>query len=74
MRRYFRLCGWSAQGGVIMQMVQADGFRGLSLVVDLALDRLMAPAAILVALAIGGILGYELIALFGSAAGSPYQL
>lgn len=57
-----------------MQMMLADGYRGLSLVVDLALDRLMAPAAILIALAVGGILGYELIALFGPAGVSPYQL
>ncbi|MFC5738115.1 MULTISPECIES: hypothetical protein [Sinirhodobacter] len=57
-----------------MQMMLADSHRGLSLVVDLALDRLMAPAAILIALMIGGVLGYELVQLFGPAAGSPYQL
>lgn len=57
-----------------MQMMLADSHRGLALVVDLALDRLMAPAAILIALMIGGVLGYELVQLFGPAAGSPYQL
>jgi hypothetical protein len=42
-----------------MQSIQ-DGFRGFSLVIDLGLDRILIPLAIVVGLAGGAIVGAEL--------------
>ncbi|WP_223633095.1 hypothetical protein [Rhodobacter sp. TJ_12] len=43
-----------------MTMVLAEGYRGLSLVWDLALDRLLMPAAILVALTGAAVIGVQM--------------
>lgn len=45
-----------------MQMIQ-NGYRGLSLVLDLSLDRILIPAAIVVGLAGGAMIGAEIARL-----------
>jgi len=45
-----------------MQMIQS-GYRGLSLMLDLSLDRIMIPLAIVVGLAGGAMIGTELMQL-----------
>lgn len=45
-----------------MQMLQS-GYRGFSLVLDLGLDRILVPLAIVVGLAGGAMIGAELAAL-----------
>jgi len=57
-----------------MQLVLNEGYRGLSMMVDLAFDRVVVPVAILVALAGAAIIGAELSGLIAPATLSPYTL
>lgn len=57
-----------------MQLVLTEGYRGLSLVADLTLDRILVPVAILVALAGAALIGVQLAEIFLPLPGSPYQL
>ncbi len=57
-----------------MQLVWAEGTRGLALLLDLTLDRLLMPAAILVALGGAAVLGVHLGDLVAPAAVTPHQL
>lgn len=56
-----------------MQLVLTEGYRGLSLVVDLTLDRILAPLAIVVALAGAALIGVQLADMLPVAA-PAYQL
>ena len=57
-----------------MQLVWAEGTRGLALLLDLTLDRLLMPAAILVALGAAAVLGLQLGDLMPPALVTPHQL
>ncbi|PTV94815.1 hypothetical protein C8J27_10683 [Rhodobacter aestuarii] len=57
-----------------MTMVLAEGYRGLSLVWDLTLDRLLMPAAIMVALSGAAVIGVQLHEMMGPMAPASYQL
>lgn len=57
-----------------MQLVLTEGYRGLSLMVDLTLDRILVPAAILVALAGAALIGLELSELLAPEMLAPYTL
>jgi len=54
-----------------MQAIQ-DGYRGLSVVFDISLDRILIPLAIVLCLAGGGFLGSELAILQGPAETAPF--
>lgn len=57
-----------------MQLVLTEGYRGLSLMVDLALDRILVPVAIIVALAGAALIGVELSALLAPEIQAPFTL
>lgn len=57
-----------------MQLVLTESYRGLSLMVDLALDRVLVPAAIVVALAGAALIGVELSALLAPELSAPFTL
>ncbi|MDF2142809.1 hypothetical protein [Paenirhodobacter sp. CAU 1674] len=56
-----------------MQLVLTEGVRGLSMIVDLALDRIIVPLAVVVALLGACIIGIQLAEMLGPAH-LPYQL
>lgn len=57
-----------------MQMVLTEGYRGLGLVLDLTLDRVLVPAALVVALVGAALIGMQLTDMLAPAATMPYQL
>lgn len=57
-----------------MQLVLSEGYRGLSLLADLTLDRILVPVAILVALAGAALIGVQLADMLTPAAATPFQL
>lgn len=57
-----------------MQMVLTEGYRGLGLVLDLTLDRVLVPAAIVVALVGAALIGVQLSDMLAPATSLPYQL
>ncbi len=57
-----------------MQLVLTEGYRGLSLVLDLTLDRVLVPVAILVALAGAALIGVQLSEMLAPLAPASYQL
>ncbi|MGD9917716.1 MAG: hypothetical protein AB7U46_06820 [Paenirhodobacter sp.] len=57
-----------------MQMVLTEGYRGLGLVLDLTLDRVLVPAAIVVALVGAALIGVQLSDMLSPATSLPYQL
>lgn len=57
-----------------MQLVLSEGYRGLSLLADLTLDRILVPVAILVALAGAALIGVQLADMLAPAAMTPFQL
>lgn len=57
-----------------MQLVLTEGYRGLSLMVDVMLDRILVPLAIVVALGGAGLIGVQMAALFAPDMISPYTL
>jgi hypothetical protein len=56
-----------------MQMI-AESYRGVSLVVDLALDRLLLPVALIVALLGAGVIVHELLPVLGYGLTNVHQL
>ena len=48
-----------------MQMKIAEGYRGLSLMVELSLDRILVPLATIVALCGAALIGLQLADMFG---------
>lgn len=56
-----------------MQMVLAESYRGLGLMVDLTLDRILVPVAIVVALSGAALIGIQLSEMIAPAAVAPYQ-
>lgn len=57
-----------------MQMVLNEGYRGLGLVFDLALDRVLVPVAVLVAVAGAAVIGVQLAEIIGPSTALPYAL
>ncbi|PZX27286.1 hypothetical protein H9N28_05970 [Rhodobacter capsulatus] len=57
-----------------MQAVLSEGYRSVSLVFDLAADRILVPVAIFVALAGALVIGIEVSALLSPADPALYQL
>jgi len=57
-----------------MQMVLTEGYRGLSLIIDVMLDRILVPLAIVVALFGAALIGLQLAAVFAPDMISPYTL
>jgi len=57
-----------------MQMVLTEGYRGLSLVMDLTLDRIVVPVAIVVALAGAAFIGVQVSEMLAPVNIAPYQL
>ncbi|MGO4854725.1 hypothetical protein [Phaeovulum sp. W22_SRMD_FR3] len=56
-----------------MQMI-AESYRGISVVLDLALDRLLLPVALIVALLGAGIIVHELLPIWGNGPVNAHQL
>jgi hypothetical protein len=56
-----------------MQPVLSEGYRGLSVMIDLALDRVMVPLAVTVALLGACLIGIQLAEIFGPVQ-PPHQL
>lgn len=57
-----------------MQMVLSEGYRGLGVVFDLALDRVLVPVAVLVAVAGAAVIGVQLAEIVGPSSVLPYAL
>ncbi len=57
-----------------MQLVLTEGYRGLSLMADVMLDRILVPAAVVVALTGAALIGLQLAEMFGPQMGAPYVL
>jgi hypothetical protein len=70
-----RTCNFAAAAkeGLAMQLVLSEGVRGLSMIVDLALDRIIVPLAVVVALLGACIIGIQLAEMLAPAH-LPYQL
>jgi hypothetical protein len=62
------------KGGVPMTEIFADGYRGLSLMVDLTLDRLLVPVAIVVALVGAYLIGVQLAEMGLPTVPTPHRL
>lgn len=57
-----------------MQLVLSESYRGLGLVVDLTLDRILVPAAIVVALVGAALIGVQLSEMLAPAQLAPFSL
>jgi len=57
-----------------MPMVLAEGYRGMTLVFDLMLDRILVPVAIAVALMGAAVIGIEVSQILHSEAYPAFQL
>lgn len=57
-----------------MTQILAEGYRGFSLMLDLALDRLLLPVAIIVALVGAYLIGVQLAEMGLPIAPAPHQL
>lgn len=57
-----------------MQLARTEGTRGIALMLDLTLDRLVMPAAIVVALGVATLMGGHLGNGLAPAAVQPHQL
>lgn len=57
-----------------MQLVLTEGYRGLSLMADVMLDRILVPLAIVVALFGAALIGLQLAEIFAPQALLPYTL
>jgi len=51
-----------------MQLVLSHGYRGLSMIYDLAIDRVLPPLVIILALAAAGVVGVHLVEYFDAGA------
>ena len=51
-----------------MQLVLSHGYRGLSTLYDLAIDRVLPPLVIIMALAAAGVIGVQLVEYFDAGA------
>lgn len=57
-----------------MQMVLSEGYRGLGLMVELTLDRILVPVAIFVALAGAAVIGVQMGEIIAPVTAAPYAL
>ncbi|MBW0157907.1 hypothetical protein OE699_06940 [Sedimentimonas flavescens] len=51
-----------------MQLVLSHGYRSLSMIYDLAIDRVLPPLVIILALAAAGVIGVHLVEYFDAGA------